>query len=683
MRLVAVRLARVAHTVVHVSTFGIAMALLIGASAHAAAPGGWTPVDPADLASKESATSPGAHLEYLFWRTWMNDADWGLEQRTHVRAKIYTRQGVEAAGKMSIEISPFSKLKEIAARVVKPGGTTVELKKTDFIESVQRSIGDYKVRRTSFAFPNLEPGDIIEYRWKSESRWGSIIGWYYCQQDGPIREYVMDVEAPYAGVQATWFNTPKVDVTKPTEESIRLVIRNLPAFDTEPHMPPELDSRGWIRLGYEAPRVNWKWRAEKLQEQFDENTKPNDAMKKKAAELTAGAADDEAKIRALHEFCRLQIVNIKTSDDAASRAERESRRERTPQIARETLKRGRGLPEEINDLFGALLKASGFEPRGAECASNAQILHNRSIEQGWLFNQLKFVALKRGNRWAFYNPGRGLLPFGVNDHFMQGSAALIGDANEAIFQAVPAAPAEVSKSVRKARFTLDAEGGVDGTVEITYTGHVAARERTLASDSSQEDVDREVGDDVKKRIPGAEVSEVQWENLRDRDGPVVLRYKVTIPGYAEAAGQRLVLTPSYFTRGVPAAFTAPERKQMLFWRHGWVDEDDIEFVLPPTLEIEQANSPRGIAEQNGLLLAKYDLGFSPRRHTLVYKRRFAFDVQKGGQLFPKETYPLFKNLFDELATDDKHSVVLRRRAQAPVAAGAAPTPANEAKPAGS
>src|SRR5207245_11182298 len=58
------------------------------------------------------------------------------------------------------------KIKDIAARTIKADGTIVELKRDDVFESTQIKISGARVKVKSFAVPGIEPGAIIEYRWR-------------------------------------------------------------------------------------------------------------------------------------------------------------------------------------------------------------------------------------------------------------------------------------------------------------------------------------------------------------------------------------------------------------------------------------------------------------------------------------------------------------------------------------
>lgn len=643
----------------------------------------WEPIPPADLAATASTVTPDADSEYLFWRCALEDELEDVTFKYHVRAKIYTTRGVENAGKLSIDRGSQSKLLRLSARIVKPDGTSIELKKSDFLESEVAKLGSYKVRRTSFAFPSLAPGDIVEYRWRVSTEGGNPVGYYFCQQSVPVRDYSLEIAARFAGMQITWFNAPTAESVKLGDTRVKIVARNLPAFVEEPQMPPELDCRGWIRLTYTGEERDlvkqWQDFSREAAEDFARMTKPNDAIRKKATELAAGARTPEEIVQRIDEFCRTQLLNLSWSDAPAARDERQSKKTRERQNARETLQRGRGWPWEIDLVFASLLQAAGRDTRLALNAPTYKLL-NTQIPQGWVFMTESHIAVRNGEGWTFHSPGDVREGFGMCNAYDENARAMIVDAKKPLFSTIPASPARLSAVNRKGRFTLSADGTLQGSVEVVYTGHEASWKRLDAWDQSQEETDRKLSEGITARIPGAEVSAIQWENLRPQTGPVTLRYQVTVPGYAENAGQRLVLVPGYFARGRTPVFTAPERKQRLQWSHAWTEADDIEIAIPADWEIEQATLPPPFPESSGTMTAKHEIAFSRRRNAVLFKRQFEFTGALG-LLFGPENYEGFKPLFESLHRNDQHSIVLRPKpAAAPVTAADSTAATPKAQP---
>src|SRR5713101_933797 len=145
--------------------------LLAGTSFTASASGDdWRAVDPADLALKTSTVEKDADAEALFWEVRLDDSAEDLILSHYIRIKIFTERGKETQSKVQIPFGKFFgeeiRIKDIAARTIKADGTVIELKKEDVFESTQIKTSGAKIKVKAFAVPGIEPGAIIEYRWR-------------------------------------------------------------------------------------------------------------------------------------------------------------------------------------------------------------------------------------------------------------------------------------------------------------------------------------------------------------------------------------------------------------------------------------------------------------------------------------------------------------------------------------
>src|SRR6185437_9513993 len=141
--------------------------LAIAASAHPPGDNDWRAVDPAELALKTSIVEKDADAEALFWEVRLDDSQpEEFSLRHYIRIKIYTERGKESQSKVDIPYLGRTEIKDIAARVIKPDGSIVELKKTDIFERTIVKVSGAKLKAKSFALPGVEPGAIIEYRWR-------------------------------------------------------------------------------------------------------------------------------------------------------------------------------------------------------------------------------------------------------------------------------------------------------------------------------------------------------------------------------------------------------------------------------------------------------------------------------------------------------------------------------------
>ena len=641
----------------------------------------WDPVAPADLAAKESTTSPGADVEILLSRQVLEAylAESTLDH--YVRAKIYTAKGAEDWGRYRAEMPPHSRVKNLAGRVIKADGTIIELQKADFQESVLLKYDNEKWRQTAFAFPNLAPGDIVECRWtEAFSTWLSSYQ-SFCQETFPVREFRFRIENFPSAYWCEWRNCTGAQLDTKDGTKMTLVVRNIPPFDKEDNMPPEWDFRGGLLLipnnrDYTNTEL-WREYSSYWDDGFRLDTRIG-GLKHKAMALIAGAQTDDEKLRRLYDFCQQEIGNLKSSDTAevkALREKRENDNDDQSQTATQTLEKRLGWPYEINFLFAGLARAAGFEVKRAQSASRAEVMNVRT-EKGWAFLGNTGVAVQVGGTWRYFSPGSYWVPYGMLNWTDEGVTALLCDDSKVIYETTPATGADKSQANRKARLALDSEGTLDGEIDESFTGHEGIAYKARYADKAADEIDRDFREELTKRLPTAEISDLQWGNLRTHEFPVTLHYKVHVPGYAEQAGKRLVVAPGYFETGRPAKFTAESRRLPIFFPFAREEHDDIELVLPEGFELDHPSAPASVGAQENTIGARYVIGYKPKHRTLSYRRDF---VLGGNQAisFQTESYPVLKKRFERLYQSDTHALILKVKAEAAVTPVA---PATDAKP---
>ena len=127
----------------------------------------WQPVDPADISLKAAVVEPNADAEAIFWDIRIDDGGLtDLVLNHYVRIKIFTERGRDLHSKVDLPYLEGIKIKDVAARTIKPDGSIIELTRDDIIEKTVVKVSGLKLRTKTFAFPGIEPGAIIEYKWK-------------------------------------------------------------------------------------------------------------------------------------------------------------------------------------------------------------------------------------------------------------------------------------------------------------------------------------------------------------------------------------------------------------------------------------------------------------------------------------------------------------------------------------
>jgi hypothetical protein len=642
---------------------------------------------PADLAAKDSSAFPGTDAEILISTHIIEETSPNvvmaklqmgeemLRTENFVRAKVYTSKGVADQGKFRIEFGDSHKVVGIEAMVVKPDGTRVELKKSDFFESVMsKTKREGKWKQITFVFPGLEPGDVIEYRWTEQIPGELWMQGYFCQELVPVREYRFQVGRVDGGGSVAWLHCPPAETSD--RDGYLVTLHNIPAFEAEPHMPPEREVRGWIYVTkafimYPKDEDTWKELSRYWADEFGMATRPGSAIKKKAEGLAAGAAGDDEKLRRLYVFCQKEIFNTAFRTSAQWQAEIESHRDDKPNSPAKILELGRGRWDEINHLFASMARGLGYQVKLARNASRADML-NVKIGYGWAFLNRPSVAVKVGAQWRFFDPGNYFVPYGMMSWLDEGATALVCDLKKTELAETSVSPIAQTQSQSKGRFSLDAEGTLEGYVEQVFIGHLAISRKQDNWQLALEDVNKAFRDEITSRLPNAEVSDVAWTNLQSNEMPLKVTYRVRVPGYAEQAGKRLVLAPAFFRAGLSPVFTAAERKYPIMFSYPWSEHDDIEIVLPEGYVLDKPSAPAPVGQAGGAFAADYKLQYNAKARTFGYRRDYAVGAN-GACSFRTESYPVLKSLFEQLNKSDTHAILLKPKE--------APAPAPVSQPA--
>jgi hypothetical protein len=433
-------------------------------------------------------------------------------------------------------------------------------------------------------------------------------------------------------------------------------------------MPPEDAVRPWMLVYYSQdrkldPARFWKEYGKEVYEAVKSEMKVGDEVKRKAAELVAGASGDDAKIQHLFDFCRTQIKNVRDDANGMTAVERAKAKENKSPA--DTLKRGVGTGRDIDMLFAALAVAAGFDARVANLADRGDTFFSANFPDTYFISTYD-IAVRVGDQWRFYDPASTYVPFGMLRWQEEGQHALLSDPKEPSFVRTPMSGPEKSLEKREAIFTLSADGTLEGDVRIQYTGHLAADLKEYNDDDSPAEREETLKNRFRARLgAGAELTDIKVENVSDPVKPFVYAFHVRVPGYAQRTGKRLFIQPAFFQKGLGPLFPTATRRHEVYFHYPWSEEDRVQITLPEGYALDSAESP---APVSGGELTKYvpGAGVTKDGRTIVYTRKFYFG-KGGGEilLFPVNVYPNLKNYFDQVSKEDGHTLALKQAAAAP------------------
>ena len=518
----------------------------------------WRPIDPAHLALKEPVVEKDADAEALFWEVRINDAAQDLVFSHYIRIKVFTERGKESQSRIDITFSGRNRIVDIAGRTIRSDGSIVELKKDAIFDRTIVKVGGFKIKAKTFAMPSVEPGVIIEYRWKEirPNQLANNVRLQF-QREIPV-QYVkyylkpaqMDIGYSSLGMSYKMFNGDASPPVKEKDGFYTTSMTNVPALHEEPRMPPENQVKSWMLLFYSRdkalpPQEYWPKLGKDLYEVVKPGLKVNDDVKKAAAAAIGDATTSEQKLQRLFEFCRTKIKNTTGVASGLTEAERDKLKKN--ESPADTLKRGMGDGGDIDQLFAALATAAGFEARAAILSDRSDIFFDKNFTNSYFLRTID-VAVKVGSEWRFFEPGTPYIPFGMIRWQQEAIPALILDPKEAAFAQTPVTPPNKTVQKRTGALKLSEDGTLEGDVRIEYTGHLAVEKKEQNEDDSPAQREETLRDVIKGRMSTAELSNIKVENVTDSTNHSFTRFtsasQVTLSGRESVCS----CSPGFFRR---------------------------------------------------------------------------------------------------------------------------------------
>jgi hypothetical protein len=625
----------------------------------------WKDVDKDLLAESRGIVDPEAPSETVIWEVRVTDSFDGKgirsEEFNYVRVKIFNERGRDLESKFEIPYRRGESVGDIAGRTTRPNGTIVELKKDAVFDRTVVKAGGYKGKAKSFAMPGVEPGAVIEYQWKIIRRdIPALI--LYAQKTTPIRSMTITV---------TPFNTSGTDYSMqirsfnvthgpPAEDGITKTIRleKIRGVETEPYMPPDDQVRPWFLLEYVETRQSTDEYWKKVGSMGYEAWKPylgvTPAVRRFADSLVTGAFDFDGRIRAIHDFCRTKIRNVYDdahdfTDDFRSKLLDDEKR-----MPEETLRRGYGTSDDINQLFAALAEGAGFRSRMAVVSDRSENFFRRDHRLGFQLSE-HLVAVLVGGQWKFYDPAHRDIPAGMLPWWEESQEALVLDKETPVFATTPLSLPSRSLARRAGRLRLGADGTLEGEVREIYTGHLAMRKKEDLDELSPSRRREEVQEQLRARWTSATVDSITVSGVDEPLQPYEVAYRITLPDYAERVGKRLLVQPEVFERGASSVFTASTRTHWIYFRHPWSEEDSLTIELPSGYEIVADPAPGAL--QVGRTIA-HRMAVEVDERTVRLHRYMGFGMDGTILIHPSE-YGRLKKGFDSIQQRDGYTLTLR------------------------
>jgi len=428
---------------------------------------------------------PGADLGYRYLlkevSTSVNSK--GLTTRhLHNRIEILKQHAVDAVGDVHIPYNAFrSEARVIKAFTQTADGRTVQLKKEAVHDIRPEEVSSCQmysdVHQLSFSMPALGKGAIMDYEVVIEGKNPVMAGEFW------VSEFLD------AGAQVC---TSRVTVAFPAKREVRLVatnlaahamvsdstngsvrtlaweIKNVPALEYEPGMPPYSSVRAQVHL---SSVKSWQQAVEWYAGLAKKHLQPDDEIQRQARALVSGLTNRLDQIQALYRHASRDVryVGVELGRSAYE-----------PHSPRETLRNKYGDCKDKAALLVSMLNAIGIPAYIAIVRPNDEGPVDQTLPGPEQFNHaIAYVPGEQGDLWIDATE-----PFGeITEHsyHLDGVDALVVGLAGKTFVRVP--DSDETHSVHRLTFDVDVHyGGLCTVHEIQeFTGRAATSERARRS----------------------------------------------------------------------------------------------------------------------------------------------------------------------------------------------------------
>src|SRR5215510_4725924 len=492
--------------------------------------------------------------------------------------RILRREGREYAVGQAGYIPDIGKVKDFRAWLIRPTGEPKRYGKDDFVDvaaDLNDVYNEYRVRRVSAA-DDADTGAVFAYTYTLEDRSVFTQSDWAFQGSLPVISSRYNLTLPEGWrAEAVTFNYPKIE-PRVNGTNYSWELSNLPPIPDEPLSPSLSNLVPRLAVSYFPPAntsalsiktfQNWGEVATWMSELEDPQVVVDDALARKAYELTALAKTEYEKIRAIAQYVQnIQYISIQTGIGRGGGYR--------PHASNEVFAKSYGDCKDKANLMRAMLKVVGITAIPVSIYSGDPTYVRTSWPSPQQFNHC-IIAVKVSDQTQantiIQHPKLGRLlifdatdeqtPLGDLPYYLQGSLALIDSKTETDLVKMPMTPPEMNQLERTTTLELRADGAIAGQIKEQANGQTAASLRSEFRGLSKPDYTVKIETWLARGITSARLNKI--EPTEDTgNGSFSLNLEFTANTYGQLMQNRLlVFKPVVVARREALSLTEATRK---------------------------------------------------------------------------------------------------------------------------
>lgn len=610
-----------------------------------------------DLANVPAQTYPSKVTAVMLLNEESNTVDeTGKITRTARQAVRYVSRQADIQFVESYD-TVGAKIRDFRAWVISASGKVKRYGKTEIVDvaCTPNEVFDECRARVVFGKADAEPGAIFGYEAVVEERTFSNQLRFHFQDKLPVETARFSVTVPNGwDVKSREFNGAPKETTS-GQGVYTWQMEHLAAIEREPAAPSSLTLAPWVGvtlLGGKLAVTSWpeaaKWMGEINQTQFE----PDDAITAKAKALTANAATEMDKIRAIGNFTQqVNYVSIQT-DVARGGGYR-------PHSAAQVFQKLYGDCKDKANLTRSMLKAVGIEayPVAIYSGDRSHVPENwpsfevfnhaiSAIAVGPEVNLPAVIVHPQLGRLLLFDSTDPYVQPGYVPEHEQDSLALIGAPNGGLIR-VPSSPQMPASRVFRTEAELKPTGGIAGSFTEILTGEAYSTGlenlRVLSKTDFQKSIERWVG----RSMTGASASAIEADA---KDGKFMLKGQFASDRFAQIPQARMmIIRAGLLYHGENIRLREKSRKYPVVL-DGDAFQETVRILVPAGFKVDELPDPMKLSNEFGSFEAKW----SAQLGSIEFTR----SVQLKEQTVPVDRYPALRKFIEAAYGSGEAPVVL-------------------------
>jgi hypothetical protein len=584
----------------------------------------------------------------------------GRLQSLYRRVKILLPTGESWATFVVSLDEPAERLVDVDGRTITADGREIPINRSD----VTRSTGANGRTELTFRLPAAHAGCLVEYRYAVLGGAAPPIGGWIFQHEIPTRRstYVwhpsfartsrwvlLNAEA-FAPLVEPVFRKDAPD----SLEAARFEIKDLPAVSEEPWGPPSLEMRARVVTLYDpanlVARGYWRSFAAAARARELEFAGDGAALRRELAALPPPDADRNVEVRRIYEWVQGRLVNRVSAAGGPPPV---------PDSIDSLLAAGTGGPDAFNLLFIAALAQRGIPATRAFTVDRDRAFFHPDVLSPAQFQRSLVAVSPTPDRVWFFAPGVPGAPPGLLPWYAQGVTAVAAADSGAMFVPTPIDPADVNRSVRTVRVTLDGDGGLTGSVRLDLAGQPELEARHTLAAAGARGLTDAIEASWQAAMPSVHLRDLKPVNADDPHRNLSVEVSLEANSIGRRVDAELLVNAALVARldRNPLGDGALRRRQPVFLRWPEITEDHVTIALPRDWTV--ATLPEAVRFRNEY--GDYEAEWLFDGQSLVYHRTLrlaAARVDPSGE-------PALRRLLDEVVRGDSRLVALAYRPVAP------------------